>query len=314
MLNSQIRHQSEARNPKARSAGLASPVIRIWDLFRCSSSGIRVCIVAAHPDDEVIGAGAQLRRWPQAQFIHVTDGAPRDLRDAQAAGCASHQEYAQVRRRELMAATSLAGITPNQLHELAFADQEASLWLVELVESLLNLLSRLGPEVVLTHPYEGGHPDHDATAFAVQLACNWLENQTGKAPFRLEMSSYHSHAGMMVTGEFLPCANHCPARLELTEAERALKQRMFDCFVSQRKVLGCFRIARESFRAAPQYDFTRPPHEGALYYEQFEWGMTGERWRELAGHALRDLGCLMERGRLPPHVPGFTRTKAAPLR
>src|ERR1051325_5216230 len=45
-------------------------------------AGSRLAIVAAHPDDETIGAGAYLARLSQAIFIHVTDGAPRDMRDA----------------------------------------------------------------------------------------------------------------------------------------------------------------------------------------------------------------------------------------
>ncbi len=38
----------------------------------------RVMIVVAHPDDETIGLGAQLRRFEDALLVHVTDGAPRD--------------------------------------------------------------------------------------------------------------------------------------------------------------------------------------------------------------------------------------------
>ena len=36
-------------------------------------------VVAAHPDDETVGAGAQLMRLPQLVLMHLTDGAPRDL-------------------------------------------------------------------------------------------------------------------------------------------------------------------------------------------------------------------------------------------
>jgi len=46
----------------------------------------------------------------------------------------------------------------------------------------------------------------------------------------------------------------------------------------------------ERFRAAPVYDFTQAPHPGKLFYENFDWGMTGERWRDLAAEALNELG------------------------
>ena len=70
--------------------------------------------MVAHPDDEVIGASALLMRVPELRLLHVTDGAPRDLRDAQAAGFAGWQDYAQARGHELAAALALAGIAADR--------------------------------------------------------------------------------------------------------------------------------------------------------------------------------------------------------
>ncbi|HYG35829.1 MAG TPA: hypothetical protein VEC99_13645, partial [Clostridia bacterium] len=38
-----------------------------------SHSFPRLTVIVAHPDDEVIGAGAQLPRWKKAQLVQVTD-------------------------------------------------------------------------------------------------------------------------------------------------------------------------------------------------------------------------------------------------
>jgi hypothetical protein len=64
-----------------------------------------------------------------------------------------------------------------------------------------------------------------------------------------------------------------------------LKEQLYSCFRTQQKVLQYFPPQPERFRCAPQYDFNQPPHSGSLYYEFFNWGMTGREWRRLANDA-----------------------------
>jgi hypothetical protein len=247
-------------------------------------------IIVAHPDDEVVGVGARLPRLRQAVFIHVTDGAPRDLHDATAAGFATRLDYARARRRELTAALALAGIAPEQTRELGCTDQEAALQLVDLSRRVATMLRQLQPEAVITLPYEGGHPDHDATAFAVHAACRLLESQHIPPPALIEMTSYHNSATGIEVCDFLPSSGCEAMRLVLSEAERDFKRRLFDCFPTQQRTLSLFPIAIERFRPAPRYRFTQPPHVGSLFYEHFPWGMTGERFRSLARQAMAVMG------------------------
>jgi N-acetylglucosamine malate deacetylase 2 len=43
----------------------------------------------------------------------------------------------------------------------------------------------------------------------------------------------------------------------------------------------------ERFRDAPAYDFTRPPHEGPLMYERWNFDLSGAGWRKCACAAMR---------------------------
>lgn len=231
----------------------------------------------------MIGAGALLRSLPDPVVVYVTDGSPRDLRDATAAGFVTRDEYARARRDESLAALRLAGIGPGQTRHFQIADQEASLHLAGITRRLVELLDELRPAAMWTHPYEGGHPDHDAVAFAAHAAGRLAPDP----PPLFEFTSYHARDGRMAAFEFLDA--EVPA-VRLSAAALELKRRMFDCFVTQRKVLAGFPVAVERYRPAPCYSFTAAPHPGPLYYEGFPWGMTGERWRALAAAALAELG------------------------
>ncbi len=241
--------------------------------------GARVALVVAHPDDETIAAGASLPLLPGLLLAHVTDGAPRALADAAAAGFDAPADYAAARRGELRAALDAAGAAL-ELVELGVADQEASFHMPALARALSRLFDAHGIEAVITHAYEGGHPDHDATAFAVHAAAE-------RRPV-LEFAGYHADpAGALLTGRFLP--GPAPTVVALTEAERARKRAMFDCFRTQARTLAAFGTDQESFRPAPAYDFAQPPMPGRLNYEHWGWSMTGARWRALARDARRDL-------------------------
>lgn len=249
-----------------------------------------VVLIAAHPDDETIGAAARLlaiRR--DLLIVHVTDGSPRELSDARAAGARSRQHYAQIRRHELLEAMAHVGIAPEQMQQLPFIDQETALHLPELTKALAGLLRETQPDVVLTHSYEGGHPDHDAVAFAVHAATHRLDAVGQHAPVILEMTGYHNGPDGITPGEFLHDADRSPITITLTPRQLQLKRRMLGCFVSQARTLEYFTgVTHESFRVAPDYDFTRPPQTD-LFYDHFDWGLRSDRWRELAGQALRHL-------------------------
>ena len=248
------------------------------------AGGISVLVIAAHPDDETIGLGALLQRLPRATVLHVTDGAPRDGRDVALHGFASVAAYADARRAEALAALAIAGIPEDRALTLGIPDQEAALHMVPVAHRIAEALRKAKPELVVTHAYEGGHPDHDAVAFAVRAALQ----MAGVRPFA-EMTGYHAGPQGIELGRFLPPEDEAIA-FPLTPESAAAKQRMVGCFASQRAVLAAFPIADELLRPAPPADFTQPPHPGRLFYEHFAWGMHGTRFRILAAAARDGLG------------------------
>lgn len=251
----------------------------------------RTMVIVAHQDDESIGAGARLAGLSDTWVVHVTDGAPPDPFVARRYGFPDRDAYAAARADEARRAMEVAGIPRERQIALGLMDGTAANMLVQLCVRLADLLDTIAPDVVVTHPYEGGHTDHDSTAFAVHLAIGLLRREGTKPPAVLELTSYNGYPGSKVLQQFIPHerADRGQRCIILPEEERLLKQRMFECFETQQALIQDFDPGRESFRPAPRYLFTRPPHRGRLNYERYGNPALGREWRERASAALREL-------------------------
>ena len=259
--------------------------VKVWErLGRALSRRERlrdfpVVVLAAHPDDESIGASCLLAQVETSSVVFLTRGVPRDRRLWPATIAGDEEDYAKTRRAEAIRALRWAGVSEDRIFSLPGRDQEAIFQASSLAAMLQSLLSELKPLALVTHPYEGGHPDHDVAALIARLARSRLQ---GPRPALIEMTSYHAREGRSVTGEFLEAESRDELLIELSSEAQARKQRMLAAYSSQQLVLASFGIDRERLRPAPDYDFQSPPHPGRLWYEQMGWPLTGERWRELA--------------------------------
>ncbi len=227
----------------------------------------RTLVLVAHPDDEAAGCGGLLQRIDDPIVVFCTDGAPRSDYFWKQYG--SRNAYARVRADEAERALATVGVT--HLHFLGdgelCADQELFLKMGVAYEQLGQFIETELPQAILTHAYEGGHPDHDACAF--------LATQAGKQ-YGLpvwEMPLYHRASGEVARQSFI--APDKQQLLELTREELARKQEMYAAYVSQAAVLADFTSAVERFRPMRNYNFARAPHAGVLNYEAWQWPITG---------------------------------------
>lgn len=247
-----------------------------------------VLIIAAHPDDEIVGVGVAMASLPNLTVVHVTDGVPNDPRYSTWAGFKTPEDYRRAREVEGRKALDLLGVRPAGRIRLGFVDQQLSRNLVPLTQALARVIHEHSPDLVITHPYEGGHPDHDATCFATHHAL-WLLEQDGEpVPTHVEMTSYFCRYGERVVSEFAQGLDGAVSLL-LEDADRVWKKELYGCFESQKDLLNSFPMEVERFRLVTGYDFSQLPQVPEIFYDRHELGTRSYQWLKLSRAAIKKI-------------------------
>ena len=220
-------------------------------------------ILVAHPDDEAIGCGALLQRMDDPWVVFATDGAPKDPYFWKRSG--SRAAYAEMRHAEALAALAEASVTRSTF--LDIQDQNLHRHLQRALDELRSLIVAVQPQALLTHAYEGGHPDHDACAFLGEIIRRTSNVEVWEMPL------YHRANGIHTLQTFI--AGQPELVIAPTREELERKRRMTARYESQGLTTSAFDLEREVFRRQATYDFTQPPHHGTLNYEAWKWEMTG---------------------------------------
>jgi LmbE family N-acetylglucosaminyl deacetylase len=229
----------------------------------------KILIAVAHADDEVLGCFSHLlsavREADKSELVilHGTNSTPANLRYALQNGYTNNEDYQAARKQEMLDALATIGLDPERhWRQLDIPDQDSPKHTAAIREAVASYQ----PDRIYTHAYEGGHPDHDAIAYALHTLPNvW------------EFPLYHASAeGTLVVNRFIQ--GEPEVNVNLSTAEVELKERMLNCFRSQKRVIANFPIQYEYFRPMRAYDFNAPPHDGHLYYEIRKHGWTWPEW------------------------------------
>jgi LmbE family N-acetylglucosaminyl deacetylase len=148
----------------ASAARISGRVVRPSVARWSSPGGLRVLVVAPHPDDESVGcAGTIIRHLASADdttIVYATDGS-----GSRALGLTAG-EMRQRRREEARAACGQLGV--ERIRWLGLDEREWNTG--ELTSLLTGLLRELAPDVIYTPSRIDFHPDHHRVAHAVARA------------------------------------------------------------------------------------------------------------------------------------------------
>lgn len=126
----------------------------------------RVLVVAAHPDDEVLGCGATIAKWKtQGAAVHVLL-----LADGEGARADNNQRKLHNRHEAAVNANKIIGTDSLELLNLP-DNRLDSLDLLEVVKLIEDRVKEIQPDTVLTHHSGDVNVDHRIAHDAVLAAC-----------------------------------------------------------------------------------------------------------------------------------------------
>ncbi len=144
-----------------------------------------VLVVAAHPDDEVLGCGGTIARHTDSgEIVHI-------LFLADGVGARNEKDYEQKKLDRIKSARKAAkmlGAMPPRF--LNYPDNQLdSVPLLEIVQNIEKVMNVIRPSIVYTHSSSDLNIDHRITHQAVMTACRPLPEASVKEIYSFETPS-----------------------------------------------------------------------------------------------------------------------------
>lgn len=160
----------------------------------------RVLVVAAHPDDEVLGCGGTIRRATKAgaevSVLFLTNGV--------GARCDSDETAASNRQKNACEALAILGV--DNVEFLEYPDNQLDqVPLLEIIKAVEKIIRGFCPSIVLTHHGGDLNIDHRMVSEAVTVACRPLPGRNVQIVLSFEVPSSTEWVVSGVGSPFDPC-------------------------------------------------------------------------------------------------------------
>lgn len=210
-----------------------------------------VLVFAAHQDDEVLGLGLTLVKHrshgDRVTVVFTTNGAGGNWKESNEA----KRAVSAVRFREACEALAVISIEPAEIVCLGFPDGGLHRYIPEASADIATLIRAIVPHTIYVHAMEGGHVDHDVTAFVVQEVCGRLLIEPV-----FEWAEYNSEAlggqpisdARFASDPYVPNFECAPTPFE--KSEFTSKQEMLSKYASQAVSIRYYPFRNEILRKA----------------------------------------------------------------
>ena len=163
-----------------------------------------VLVIAAHPDDEVLGCGGSMAKWSKLGYevnvIILSEGSTsRDKKRNRK----KHKEYLNELNICATNACKILGIQSVEL--LNYPDNRMDkVDLLDIVKTVEAFIEKLKPEIVVTHHSGDLNIDHQIIHQAVMTACRPIVGKTVKRILSFEVQSGTEWQSQSINRPFVP--------------------------------------------------------------------------------------------------------------
>jgi len=216
-----------------------------------------ILVIAAHPDDEVLGCGGTIAR-------HAADGDSVHclfISD----GVSARPDYSPTElltRHAASASTALIlGVTAN--YHLGYADNRLdAIPLIDIVQSVEQIVKKLQPNIIYTHHHGDLNIDHRITCEAALTACRPTPGSSVQSIFSFEIMSSTEwalpQAEPFLPDHYVEITAHLQQKMAALQAyEEEMRESPHSRSISHLKALAIHRGHSVGLHAAEAYQTIR---------------------------------------------------------
>lgn len=221
-----------------------------------------ILFVAAHPDDELVGATFIIKNLLQKKNIIIfflTNGVI-SKEEMWFWNKKKYKEKKKIRDEEMKKSLKLLGIKKFFKQDIPTRKLKEN---IERTFEKINLLVKDHKiDTIFCPAYEGGHQDHDVSNFI----CSRLRNSTEV----YEYAEYNFSKGRINCNKFVKSTKN-EITIKLSEKEKKEKIKFLKIYNSEKGNLNYLHLNEECYRKIYNYDYTKAPHHGKLFYRRFSF-------------------------------------------
>ncbi len=220
-----------------------------------------ILFIIPHPDDEIVGCCSIIKNFlEENKKIHLfflTNGVLSEefMWFWQKS---KNKEMMERRKEEMNKSMEMLGITSYTCQDIP--TRTLKMKISETFYKIKEFIYSKKIDTIFCPAYEGGHQDHDIS--------NFICSKLSRLCIIKEFSEYNFFNRKINCNSFIKSSKGQKV-LRLSNKEKTFKTACLKIYETERSNLDYIEVKNESYRPIAKYDYSRPPHDGVVFYRRY---------------------------------------------